>query len=288
MDKSSSQVIHPYLVGRELATGDGTPSRFIIDLGERSILECQEFPAAFQHFEAKCCHSSKSAALDEAADARAHTAQIGRWWMHWRPRSELMTAIRSRRRYLACSRVTKRPIFVFVDSSIRPGDALQVFAFDDDYSFSVLQSAAHWLWFITKCSKLKSDFRYTPESVFETFPWPQNATNEQIDAVVEAGRSMRRLRRNALKTVGGGLRAVYRTLEIAGKNPLRDAHAALDTAVMAAYGFSAKRDLLAQLLKLNLDIAAQIATRQCAIAPGIPPDYPSPKSLVTEDCIRVG
>ena len=56
-------------------------------------------------------------------------------------------------RYLVCSRVTKRPVFAFVSSKIRPGDALQVFAFEDDYSFGILQSSAHWLWFVTKCSK---------------------------------------------------------------------------------------------------------------------------------------
>ena len=39
--------------------------------------------------------------------------------------------------------------------------------------------------------------------------------------------------------------------ELSGANPLKDAHAALDTAVLTAYGFSAKKDLLARLLSLN-------------------------------------
>ena len=55
----------------------------------------------------------------------------------------------------------------------------------------------------------------------------------------------------------GGLRALYRTLELPGANPLKDAHAALDAAVLAAYGFSAKADL-AQLLALNQQVAAKI------------------------------
>lgn len=67
-------------------------------------------------------------------------------------------------------------IFAFVGSAVRPGDALQVFAFADDYSFGILQSSAHWQWFVAKCSKMKSDFRYTPESVFDTFPWPPAPT----------------------------------------------------------------------------------------------------------------
>jgi hypothetical protein len=67
---------------------------------------------------------------------------------------------------------------------------------------------------------------------------------------------VRRVRGAALELTDGGLRAVYRTLELPGKHPLKDAHAALDEAVLAAYGFDAKKDLLAQLLELNLKVAA--------------------------------
>ena len=78
----------------------------------------------------------------------------------------------------------------------------------------------------------------------------------------------------------------YRTLELPGQNPLKEAHAALDAAVLAAYGFSAKKDLLAQLLELNLAVAARIERGETVTAPGIPPDFPDPESLITDDCIR--
>ena len=78
----------------------------------------------------------------------------------------------------------------------------------------------------------------------------------------------------------------YRTLELPGQNPLKEAHAALDAAVLAAYGFSAKKDLLAQLLELNLAMAARIERGETVTAPGIPPDFPDPDSLITTDCIR--
>ncbi len=55
----------------------------------------------------------------------------------------------------------------------------------------------HWLWFITKCSKLKSDFRYTSDTVFDISPWPQTATVKQIDAVAAAARELRRVRAEA-------------------------------------------------------------------------------------------
>ena len=97
---------------------------------------------------------------------------------------------------------------------------------------------------------------------------------------------MHRVRNDALEKIKGGLRAVYRTLELPGKNPLKDAHASLDAAVLAAYGFSPKGDLLAQLLELNLAVAARIDHDHQVTAPGLPPSFPDPASLITDDCIR--
>jgi len=175
---------------------------------------------------------------------------------------------------------------MFVSSAIRPSNLIQVFGFADDYSFGVLQSHAHWLWFITKCGKLTERFRYSAESVFDTFPWPQAPTVKQIDAVAEAGRAVRRVRAEALKNLRGGLRALYRTLELPGDNQLKEAHAALDSAVLTAYGFSAKNDLLAQLFALNQEVAAKIEKGELVTAPGVPKNFPDMKKLVTEDCIR--
>src|SRR5687767_5208131 len=136
----------------------------------------------------------------------------------------------------------------------------------------------------------------------------------KIDAVAAAGRELRRVRAEALPQMKGGLRALYRTLEwtrsrplarpsrafcfakflspfpkrlkCPGANPLKDAHAALDAAVLTAYGFSAKKDLLALLLALNQQVAARIEKGEPVTAPGVPKNYPASKKLVTEDCIK--
>ena len=79
---------------------------------------------------------------------------------------------------------------------------------------------------------------------------------------------------------------MYRTLELRGKNPLKDAHAAPGAVVLAADGFSPKGDLLAQLLELNLAVAARIDNDQQVTAPGLPPSFPDPERLITDDCIR--
>ena len=101
-----------------------------------------------------------------------------------------------------------------------------------------------------------------------------------------ATREVRRVRAEALPKMKGGLRALYRTLELPSANPLKDAHAALDTAVLTAYSFNVRKDLLAQLLALNQEVAAKIETGSPVAAPGVPKSYPDPKKLVTEDRIR--
>ena len=104
--------------------------------------------------------------------------------------------------------------------------------------------------------------------------------------VASAAVEVRRVRAEALKVTTGGLRAVYRTLELPGRHPLKDAHAALDAAVLAAYGFDAKKDLLAQLLDLNLAVAAREKAGQAVTPPGVPATYGDARQWVTDDCIR--
>lgn len=188
-------------------------------------------------------------------------------------------------RYIACSDTTKRPVFAFISNLIRPDHKLRVFAFSDDYSFGILQSHAHWLWFITKCSKLTERFNYTSSTVFDTFPWPQSPTKKAIKTVAEAGREVRRIRAEVLPTLKGGLRELYRTLELPGANPLKTAHAALDAAVLAAYGFHPGKDLLAQLLALNQDVAARIEKGEAVTPPGLPLDGKDRLGYVSTDCI---
>jgi hypothetical protein len=137
-------------------------------------------------------------------------------------------------------------------------------------------------------SSQKSDergFRRDAENRRRDARAPQNAI-AKIDAVAAAARELCRVRAEALPKMKGGLRALYRTLELPGANPLKDAHAALDTAVLTAYGFSAKKGLLAQLLALNQQVAMKIERSETVTAPGVPKNYPDAKKLVTEDFIR--
>src|SRR5436190_9543507 len=90
-----------------------------------------------------------------------HQLFLRYWWKHSYERPEMIARIDEIPRYIVCSGVTKRPGFNFIAQSVGPDHAVFAFTFADDYSFGVLQSDAHCLWFVTNCSKLKSDFRYT-------------------------------------------------------------------------------------------------------------------------------
>ena len=159
---------------------------------------------------------------------------------------------------------------------------------NNDYSLGVIQSSAQFRWFLTKSSKLKSDYRYTRRSVWDTFPWPQSPSGSAVSAVAEAGRRVRAERGRALSGIKGGLRAVYRTLELPGRSALKDAHAALDAAVLAAYGFPATGDVLRPLLALNRAVHAREQAGDPITPPGVPPDYDGNRAaLVTGDCVLV-
>ncbi|HUK83955.1 MAG TPA: type IIL restriction-modification enzyme MmeI, partial [Verrucomicrobiae bacterium] len=264
----------------DLVTGDGQPTRYVIDFQGRYIVHAQSYVRPFEHIKISVLPERERKAQEgKTADGELrphHQLFLKYWWRQAYDRADMISAISKINRYVVCSAHTKRPIFNFVSKEIRPDHALIVFVFEDDYSFGVLQSSAHWLWFATKCSKLEERFRYTPDAVFDTFPWPQAPTAKQIEAVAAAGCEVRRVRDEALQNLKGGLRALYRTLELPGANPLKDAH--------AAYGFDANKDLLAQLLALNLEVANRIEDGDQVTAPGVPKDYRG--DLVTEDCIR--
>ncbi len=292
-DSKHAVYVKPFINGSDLLSGRyANEPEYVIDLSELDILAASALPQLLAIPKTRVLAEWQANAAKENAelgkDRGEHQNRIDAWWALKRPRGDLQVAIRKRPRYIACSAVMKRPTFVFLSSEFLPTNALKVFAFADDYSFGLLQSRVHWLWFVTKCSKLTERFRYTPESVFDTFPWPQAPTKKALKAVAAAGCEVRRIRAEVLPTLKGGLRELYRTLELPGANPLKDAHAALDAAVLVAYGFHPGRDLLAQLLALNQEVAARQARGEAVTAPGLPSGLSAVErdALITTDCIR--
>ena len=157
-DSKSRELIYPYIIGDEILSGASGQTRFIPDFEQRNIIEAQAYPAAFAHVQTTVLparQAATEAGKDAAGNIRSHhKAFLDRWWQLSWGRADMVAQLAKPPRYLACSRVTKRPIFAFINAAVRPGDALQVFAFADNYSFGILQSSTHWQWFVAKCSKL--------------------------------------------------------------------------------------------------------------------------------------
>jgi len=132
--------------------------------------------------------------------------------------------------------------------------------------------------------KVERDLRYSIRSVFETFPWPQNPSPNAVLRVAEAAREVRDARVDALASISGGLRELYKTLELPGKSSLRDAHAELDAAVAEAYRFD--NNSVTSLLELNLDVAARLERGEEVTPPGLPPGLSGDVPARSVDCLE--
>lgn len=308
LDPENRKVLFPYMTGDELiGSAPPRPRRWVIDFHPRDVLQAGRFKEPFRRVKEKVYEARVQAARAESErnrpvleKARAgvagfmegprvnrhHANFLNQWWLFSYARAEMIRTISRRPRFLACCQVMKRSIFEFVCRSVRPNAALMVFALSDDYSFGILQSGVHREWFFARCSTLCEDHRYTSNTVFDSFPWPQSPKLRQARAVARAAARLRELRRRILAENDWSLRDLYRTLDADGSNPLREAHEALDAAVRDAYGMTAHEDSLAFLRDLNGDLAAREEAGETSIVgPGLPPCVKDPEPFVTRDCI---
>ena len=135
----------------------------------------------------------------------------------------------------------------FVDADCIPNDSIQFIPSATLYHFGILESNVHMAWMRAVCGRLKSDYRYSKDVVYNNFPWP-SPTPEQ-EAKIKA----------TAKTILDA-RALYPDSSLADlydptlmPKELLQAHRQNDRAVMQAYGFSIKTtesECVAELFKL--------------------------------------
>ncbi|MCA2303179.1 class I SAM-dependent DNA methyltransferase [Mycobacterium intracellulare] len=272
------EVVLPTISGDPLIHSNSVPG-YVIDIGERDLVKANiDYPQVMKLLKTRVLPQRQEAAKTEqkrneellAKNPNGKTVSVRQdflersWWRHWRRREDMLRALHQLDRYIALVRTAaegRRSIYQFIDSDIRPDDSLQVFAFDDDYAFGVLSSSLHRAWFDERCSRLKVDPRYTSTTVWDTFPWPSSPTTVQVARIAGISAEILNLR-ECYRAQGLTLGQQYDLLRDSGKSDFRDAHEALDTAVVEAYGFTPDDDLLAQLLALNLAAASdpEVAT----------------------------
>ncbi len=222
-----SRVVLPYFGGRDITTSvDQAPSRYIIDFGAEPLELAMQYPAALDLVRERV----KPLRDDDPVYANS-------WWRLWRPRPEFRRAAETLDRFVAGTATGKRILFAWSDRNWRVSNAANVFALDTDYALGVLTSRVHTDWAAKKSSTLRADIRYTPGSAFETFPWPQS-TNEKRERIGQLARELLDLRRTLCAEHRIGLTQLYNRVDDGAFVSLREAHAELDLAVIAAYGWT--------------------------------------------------
>jgi hypothetical protein len=105
----------------------------------------------------------------------------------------------------------------------------------------ILQSRVHEVWARFFASSMKDDLRYTPSDCFETFPLPDgNETNSPLEHV---GREYHEFRAALMVKSNEGLTKTYNRFHDQYETSpdimkLRELHAAMDRAVLDAYGWT--------------------------------------------------
>ena len=142
---------------------------------------------------------------------------------------------------MALSRVGQHGAFTFLRTDIVYSETLIVFPLETHAAFAALQSRVHETWARFFGSSMKDDLRYTPSDVFETFPFP---TNWIADPTLEAaGHAYYDFRANLMTRRNEGLSTTYNRFHDPNDTDpaiirLRELHAEMDRAVLAAYGWS--------------------------------------------------
>jgi hypothetical protein len=99
------------------------------------------------------------------------------------------------------------------------------------YHFGVLESEMHSCWVRHICGRIKSDYRYSGQIVYNNFPWPENPSEEKIKSIEESVQAVLEVRK---KYPNSSLADLYDPLTMPAD--LAKAHQNLDRAVDAAYG----------------------------------------------------
>lgn len=122
----------------------------------------------------------------------------------------------------------------FIKAGTIVTDRVQIIPDANLYDFGVIISNVHMAWMRTTCMRLKSDYSYSKDVVYNNFPWPE-PTPEQKERIEQTAQMI--LDARALYP-DSSLADLYD--EVLMPPELRKAHQENDRAVMRAYGFSIK------------------------------------------------
>lgn len=251
--RSNSDVVRPIRNGNDILKAPS--NRWVIDFGTNmSEADASLYAVPFAHIE----RSVKPVRLNNNRAARANY-----WWRLGETRPGMRRALAPLSRYIATVETAKHRIFVMLDKVVAPEHSLIVIARDDDTTFGILSSRIHIVWALAMGGTLEDRPRYNSTQCFDTFPFPMGLEPDQpapsymgnplAVAIANTARDLIVKRDNALVS-GRSLTNLYneRPTWLAG------AHAQLDIAVAAAYGWADWNQYLSDAQILNRLLAENL------------------------------
>jgi hypothetical protein len=233
-DQNNARIVHPFIGGEEInSTPDQSYHRYVIDFGDMSEKDAKRWPDLYRIVENKV----RPSRVDKTGSYSTYWWRFGRRCAAGR---ELMVNLD---RVLVNCQVSPHLSVAFQPTDRVFAHTLNIFAFDTYAAFALLQSRVHEVWARFFASSMKDDLRYTPSTCFETFPfppgWESAATNGELE---RAGREYYEYRAGLMVRRGEGLTKTYnRFHDPDERDPeierLRELHAAMDAAVLRAYGW---------------------------------------------------
>jgi len=128
------------------------------------------------------------------------------------------------------------------------------------YHFGILQSSMHMAWVNQVCGRLKGDYRYSNEIVYNNFPWPFEPLEKQINSIEEKASQILRIRQQYSQN---SLDELYKSKAM--PPALLKAHNELDKAVDLAYRpqpFASEANRMVYLFELYEKYTADLFTKE--------------------------
>lgn len=223
-EPASQRFFRRWLGGEEFINGT---ERWCLWLGDANPAELVKLPECRKRIEAvrrfRASSKSKPTQALAATPRRFHTEFV------------------SGENYLAMPQVSsERRRFIpiaFLNQQYMCGDKLRLVSNATFFHFGVMTSSLHMAWMRAVCGRLESRYQYSAKIVYNNYPWPQNPTDKQRQAVETAAQCV--LDARALYPQAT-LADLYDPLTMPAE--LVKAHTALDRAVDAAYTYKGNKD----------------------------------------------
>lgn len=126
----------------------------------------------------------------------------------------------------------------FLDDNTIPTNLVLIIPNASLYHFGVLESNVHMAWMRVVCGRLKSDYRYSKDVVYNNFPWPFSLPAGEGRGEANIAQTAQAILDVRAKYPDSSLADLYDPATM--PYDLLEAHRKNDRAVMQAYGFSTK------------------------------------------------